>query len=265
MATGAGDQVGDVATVGGDELVRRLSATLAGVEIFVGAEVRDGTLFLSGEVDSADNHRAVLDVAAALADPAGLAIDDSIEVMPTAPEAAFELGDDPNTAADLGATGFAYVGPDQDGDGLLDAAMEIEPDFGGPIGTTDSQEAAAEAVPYFPPTDPVVRVTDDREGLAVVGGFEATSLSGDEDAAGFDVRNDDDITQAVMRELAQDALTQDLVVQADTRDGVVRLRGAVETLDDAENAEAVAAGVSGVQEVIEELDVVALEGQPRER
>ncbi len=266
MATDASDRSGG--TMGGteaDELVGRLTAALSDVEIFVGAEVRDGTLYLSGEVGSASEHQAVLDVARALAGPAGLAVDDSLDVMPTAPVGAFEIGDDADVSPGLGATGFSYLDVDRDENEVLDAPMGIEPDFTEDIGTTDSQESVAEAEPYFPPTDPVTRVTDDREGLAIVGGFEATSMDGNVGEAGFDERNDDDINQAVIRELAEDALTTDMVIQADTRDGVVRLRGAVETLDDAENAEAVASRVGGVQEVIEELDIISLEGQPRER
>lgn len=42
------------------------------------------------------------------------------------------------------------------------------------------------------------------------------------------------------------------------RNGIVHLRGQVSDLDDADNAEAVAARVPGVQEVIEELDVAGL-------
>ena len=57
------------------------------------------------------------------------------------------------------------------------------------------------------------------------------------------------------RELLEDAATTDLRVEVEVRDGVVRLRGTVQDVVDAENAEEVAARVPGVDEVLEELRV----------
>ena len=79
-----------------------------------------------------------------------------------------------------------------------------------------------------------------------------------EGAASFDARNDDDLAQAVQRELMEDALTTDLPVRAAAVNGVVVLRGEVPTLEDAENAEAVASRVGGVREVREELTITGL-------
>ena len=70
--------------------------------------------------------------------------------------------------------------------------------------------------------------------------------------------NDDDLARVVRRELREDALTIDLDVQVAARDGVIVLRGQVITLEDAENAEAVAARVEGVREVREELTIPGL-------
>jgi osmotically-inducible protein OsmY len=50
-------------------------------------------------------------------------------------------------------------------------------------------------------------------------------------------------------------VTTDLAVRVAVRNGVVYLRGAVSSLDDAESAEEVASRVPGVAEVVEELDV----------
>lgn len=52
-------------------------------------------------------------------------------------------------------------------------------------------------------------------------------------------------------ELREDAATTDLRVDVLVWDGVVRLRGTVPTLEDADNAEAVAARVPGVREELE--------------
>jgi osmotically-inducible protein OsmY len=69
---------------------------------------------------------------------------------------------------------------------------------------------------------------------------------------------DEGIADAVRRELREDASTTDLELEVEVVEGVVHLRGKVPLLEDAENAEAVAATVPGVIEVIEETDVVGL-------
>lgn len=208
----------------GDGLLRQIHDTLAEAGIHVLAE-RDGkTIVLSGEVDSPVNREAALDVARAVADRVGLRVDDALDVIPEAPA---------DATADteiVGAGDFKYLDADRDDNLRLDAGFELDPDFTGEIGTTDSMAAAAEAIPYFPPTDPVVRPSDD-------------DISGD-----------------VLRELREDALTTDLVIQVVTRHGVVHLRGEVPSLEDAENAEAVASRVDGVKEVREELDIPSLQG-----
>ena len=259
MGTGNDTGQAGAANAANDEaaadLLARLDEVLEGAGIFLATELRDGLLVLSGEVDSAANRQAALDVATALAEPRGIRVDDSIDVLPDSPDTASE-----DDTAD-GSDAFRYLDPDRDDDNRLDAGFEGEPDFTGDIGTTDSQQAAAEAIPYFPPTDPVIRQTDDRETLEVVGGFSATSMDDQVGGASFDDRNDDDLNQVVMRELAEDSLTIDLDVRAATADGVVVLRGMVDSLEDAENAEAVASRVPGVKEVREEITVTAFQGR----
>ena len=238
---------------GAGSLLAQLDRVLEEAGIYLASEVRDGAVILSGEVESDASRQAALDVASALAEPAGLTVEDAIEVMETAPDTGF-LAD-----AAAGGGEFGYVDPDIDHDDRLDPGFELEPDFTGRIGTTDSEESAAEATPYFPPTDPVVRPTGDDQTLAVVGGFGATAMDDETGGASFDARNDDDITQDVVRELREDALTIDLVVHVSTRAGVVTLRGEVPTLDDAENAEAVASRIPGVLEVREDLTITGME------
>ena len=240
------------ATASDRELIARLDAVMNEAGIFVAAEIRDGVLTLAGEVDSVANRDAALDVATALAAPQGIRVNDGMDVLDAVPDTGF--------LADAGAGGglFAFVDPDVNHDGRPDPGFELVADFTDAIGTTDSAEAAAEAIPYFPPTDPVVRPIAGDAQLEVVGGFGATALDDRAGQTGFDVRNDDDITQSLRRELTEDALTTDLDVLVTTRDGVVILRGMVPSLEDAENVEAVAAGVGGVVEVREELTIEGL-------
>jgi hypothetical protein len=246
----------DRPTTDDQDVIAQIHDTLAQVGIHVAVELRDGTVMLSGEVDSEENRQAALDVAHAVADLLNLRVDDTLDVLPDAPE---------SFAADTASSdrgGFGYLDPDRDDNLILDPGYDAEPGIED-IGTTDSMEAAEEAIPYFPPTDPVVRPSDDEEELAVVGGFEATSMDGDELAASFDDIPEDEISENVLHELRQDALTTDLVIHVVTRNGVVHLRGEVATLEDAENAEAVASRVAGVKEVREELEVASVRDTPR--
>ena len=239
------------------DLVGRIHDTLAGAGIHVAVEVRDGTVVLAGEVDTEENRQAALDVAHAVADPLGLRVDDTIDVLPDAPTEIY------SGASPDGGGAFGYLDPDRDDNLRLDPGYEGDPDFTDDIGTTDSMEAAAEAIPYFPPTDPVVRPSDDEEELAIVGGFEATSMDDLIGGASFDDRPDDDVSAAVLRELREDALTTELVVRVVTRNGVVHLHGEVPTIEDAENAEEVAGRVPGVKEVREELHIPSLRDERR--
>lgn len=236
------------------DLLTRLDETLEEAGIFVASDVRDGVLFLAGEVDSTENRDAALDVATTLAEPVGLRVDDAIDVLPTAPDDAFVA-----SSSQFGSA-YGWQDPDADKNLELDPTFPDEPDFAGDVGTTDSQVAVGEGVPWFPPTDPVVEPVATNEELRVVGGFTATSMD-DEDQTYGPERNDDDITQAVMRELREDASTYGLPIQVDTINGVVSLRGQVPALDDAENAEAVASRVPGVREVREQLIVGELRNE----
>jgi osmotically-inducible protein OsmY len=241
------------------DLVTRIHDTLAEAGIHIVVEPRGQTVYLSGEVDSDANRQAALDVAHAVADPRGLKIEDTIDVLPQAPQEAF------GELAGGERDGFGYLDPDRDDNLALDPGYDADADLTDDVGTTDAEESVAEAVPFFPPTDPVVRPSDDEEQLAVLGGFEATAMDDDAVAgASFDNRPDDDISADVLRELREDSLTTELIIQAITRNGVVHLRGEVPTLEDAENAEAVAARVAGVKEVQEELVVASLR-EARER
>lgn len=228
-------------------LLDQLDQTLESAGIHLASEIRDGALILSGEVIEPGDHQAALDVAHALVDSLGLTIEDAIE--------------------DIDEEVIAY-----DDDGVRDAAtsaavesLEVDPDFTGDAETTDSQLSAEETVTFFPPTDPVLRTQDaldddDGDGIEVVGGFAETALDEDDDPATVYPSIDDDLAESVMRELRQDAATADLAsrIRVRTRGGVVLLTGQVETLEDSDEAAAVAERVDGVVEVREELEVTLL-------
>lgn len=141
-------------------------------------------------------------------------------------------------------------------------ARSVEDDLNREIGTTDTAEATDEAEPYFPPTDPpTIRAPRDAQGFQVTGGFSQTSLDapiGLEQLPNRLLGGDDEIARLVRMALREDASTTDLPIAVLARDGIVHLRGVVQTIADAEQAEAVASNVPGVVEVIEELDVVGI-------
>ena len=69
---------------------------------------------------------------------------------------------------------------------------------------------------------------------------------------------DEALAEAIARELREDASTTSLAVDVFVRRGIVHLRGWVPGLEDADNAEAVAARVPGVVDVVDELEVPAM-------
>jgi osmotically-inducible protein OsmY len=101
--------------------------------------------------------------------------------------------------------------------------------------------------------------TDDQGGPEILGGFEASSTSDvDEvDRSTLDGKpGDEAIADAVRRELREDAETTGLSLTVHVVNGVVRLRGRVADLTDAEDAEEVASRVPGVREVIDETKLI---------
>jgi osmotically-inducible protein OsmY len=227
------------------EVIQEISRVLDQAGIFVGVEVRDGRLQLDGQVDSVENRDAALDVARAVGAPLDMPIQDNIEILTIVP-------DDVWPEADTADDDFAYAENPE--------AARLDPDFSADPGTVDP-DLSDEGVPFFPPTDPVVEPSNDEEQLAVVGGFQSTSM--DEDPTDPERRfpGDGQLEDMIERELREDALTTELQIEVDVRNGVVTLRGEVERMDDALNAEAVAARVEGVQEVREQLSVKSINRQ----
>jgi hypothetical protein len=233
------------------DLTARIMQTLEEAGIYIDAARDNGTITLLGEVESDENRQAALDVANAVARPAGLTVSDQLEVLEIIPDDAFGTWDQGTSEVQLTDNSATSDVDDADEPGL-----ELEADFTGDVGTTNVRKVVEEGDTYFAPTDPVVRPVDDEEELEIVGGFEETAMDDEATSSGLvRGRNDDEIAADVRRELVEDALTTDLEIQVVVVDGTVILTGSVPSIDDAENAEAVASRVAGIVEVREELTI----------
>jgi osmotically-inducible protein OsmY len=210
-----------------------LNDALEAAGIYVAVELRDDALILSGEVDSSEMRQAAFDLAGVVAGRYRLRLEDAIDVLEIEPELRSDERDD---------VGPATPSPD-DPNTIYD------------VGTVDPGLAAEEAIPYFPPTDPVIgEQLIEQDDVEVIGGFQPTAMDDDVDRrySGDDER----ITDDVLAELREDATTTDLSLRVETRNGIVFLRGEVSSPEDADNAEAVAGRVAGVIEVRDDLIVV---------
>lgn len=255
--------------------------TAAGLS--VATEIRDGELVLSGFVDSDEDRQAATDLAQPYAAELGLRVDDGLDIEVVGPETAF--GDDDRAAAgfgDLNAIGSDPGGDavriDADGDvgeragsdegaGYDDSetgredVISLDADFAADPGTTNVIDVIENGATYFPPTDPPTARADDNDGFAVLSGFADTAdetMSTDASVPEDDERRlptDDELSDIVRRELRENAVTTDLGIHVSARGSTVTLRGEVDTLEDAENAEAVANDVPAVVEVREELTI----------
>jgi osmotically-inducible protein OsmY len=77
----------------------------------------------------------------------------------------------------------------------------------------------------------------------------------DEEPSSPNPPSDDEITFRVRRLLRSDSATSMLRISVSTEEGVVTLRGMVQTLDDTDNAAEVASRIEGVVDVLDELEV----------
>lgn len=225
--------------------LERQLAKLAGV--YAAVEDRDGRLFVTGQIGSEEERRAVFDILADLAPARELV--DNLEL--------YEVTHARENAAGSAKASGARVREDMEpGDFtdqalLQDASREMGPaSLEGGIADEDVSEG--EDV-YVPPMDPVVDA-DNR----VVGGFSLSSMdSVDVERSSDGTLGDEAIAEAIRRELNEDSATTGLSIEVSVFRGAARLRGRVADLDDAQNAEEVARRVPGVVEVLEELHVVS--------
>lgn len=129
--------------------------------------------------------------------------------------------------------------------------------------TDDPNEAAEEGLAYVAPIDPPVVPSDDPQGAKVAAGFSVDALEDpyDEDHHSEAVTGEDEMAARVRDALRSDASTSAYADQIviGTLGGRVVLRGMVDDLDDTDNVVAVAERVTGVVEVVDEIEVRALQ------
>jgi osmotically-inducible protein OsmY len=233
---------------------QRIQQLLDEARIPVAVVVENGVARLIGAVSSERARQAAIDLASA--DRQITRVEDEMNEEVVSPDMASEPEDDDGE--------FGYV----DEETIRDAVSDEEDDFQAEDeeqddSTLDYEEVVEDRETYFPPTDPVVEPERNSPDLEIVGGFqsEATDDTDEDEERAYAesvplatgdrllVRDDEDIRDDVIRELREDALTTDFVLNVDVRRGVVFLTGRLQTLDDAENAQAVAARVPGVIDV----------------
>jgi hypothetical protein len=138
-----------------------------------------------------------------------------------------------------------------------DAVLDDDAAFTDQPLTTDATEVVEDdegGKAYFPPTDPVVRPTDGGQP-EILGGFAPTADPPAPDRSADGRVGDEALVDAVRDALALDASTADLQLNVEVQDAVVHLRGTVMSIEDGENAEAIAAAVPGVAEAVDETEV----------
>jgi osmotically-inducible protein OsmY len=231
-------------------------------EIFAAVRVKDGVAYLDGMIESAAQRDAATDLA--------LAVDGITRVQNDLEIEEFGLPGEATQPDEQirGDVSYRMLEADREANPTL-LQEQTEPDYNEPIATigddvtSDPMIAVEEGIPYVPPTDPVVRPSRDEQTIEIVGGFGTSSDDEFPDldattALGDAPPGDEDLREEVLAALRADAATTELIIDVTVRNGTVRLRGEVQTLDDAELAEEVAGRVPGIREVIEELTVPSL-------
>jgi osmotically-inducible protein OsmY len=230
-------------------LIERELERQAGVAAAV--QERGGEIVISGLVSTEGERQAAIEIAASLAP--GKQIVDDLEVSGVLPEEIDGL-----QLSEAAVGDFPAATPETEDDESLEPGDFTDQDLlhnpagaAGPSGVAVDDEISEGDESWVPPIDPV-RSPDNE----VLGGFALSSM----DTVGVPRSSDGEIgdeaiAEAVLRELREDAATTDLEIEVIVSRGIVRLTGTVPTLSDAENAEEVAHRVTGVREVIEELEV----------
>lgn len=124
--------------------------------------------------------------------------------------------------------------------------------------TTDPYEAIDQGKIYYPPEDPPTLPSEKFRDVDIAGGFSTSADDAPLEELDVPERFDDsdwDIAQRVGEALRLHAYTTSLNIRVRVRNGVVTLRGEVNTLGDTLAAEDVASEVDGVVEVREQLTV----------
>jgi len=216
---------------------------------------QDGESFvISGLVQTEGEREAVLEAALDAVNDAARLVD-NIEVMSVLAE---NLDGMDVSTAEAGDFPTATEGTEDDeaieaGDFMDQQILRNAEGAAGPSSISDiDQEFSEGDEVYVPPTDPPSDGADE-----VIGGFGTTSMDDERvhSSAVAGGHADEAIRDAVLRELREDAATTALEIEVEVYEGVVTLRGTVDDLLDAENAEEVASRLDEVVGVREELTI----------
>ncbi len=125
--------------------------------------------------------------------------------------------------------------------------------------TSDSQEAAEEGYPYLAPSDPPVLPSDDLEGVRIAAGFASSMEESHPDQEVKPARvekGDLELEEHVHEALRYNSETQHLTdVEVCVSQGVVLLRGTVQSEDDIATVDDIVTDLDGVRAVRNHLRV----------
>jgi hypothetical protein len=129
--------------------------------------------------------------------------------------------------------------------------------------TADPNVAAEEGMAWVPPIDPpVVPDADDPEGARVAAGFgvDAFDEPFDADHHSVALSAEDELEDRIREALRADSATSRYAdsLAIGSRRGKVVVRGVVDDIDDTDNIAAVVSKVTGVDEVVDELEVAGV-------
>ncbi len=239
-------------------LAKRIERELEDAGLAVVVEDTADELVVTGIVDSEEERQAVLDIVRKGAG-ATREVSDNVEVAGALPEetsigtlseseiAGFD-------GAEPGLEDFESLMPGDFTDQRMSGAASVVQAAALSDSASDGSESGEDGdIVYVPPIDPV------GTNRAVIGGFQTSSMDSAEVEQSSDgTFGDEAIRDAVLRELLEDSATTGLTIEVTVREGVVRLSGHVDDLEDADSAQEVAARVPGVIDVLEDLDVAHL-------
>lgn len=234
------------------DLATKIEQQLAENGLQVAVESSDGTLVLSGIVESQEARQAALDIAGTVAPD--VTLDDQIDVETLLPtDVDSFVSDEPTAVLEGSASDVLAHG------GAIDPVITGAPVVTDPVEIVGSDsdgpdDVASTGETYTPPDDPVI-TTDAHGRTRVLGGFDSSSDDQEVEVSSDGRVGDEALADAVRRELSEDAATTSLSILVAVRNGVAHLRGRVPDLEDADNAEDVASRVPGIREVVEELEV----------
>lgn len=125
--------------------------------------------------------------------------------------------------------------------------------------TSDSQEATEEGYPYLAPSDPPVLPSEDLEGVRIAAGFAPSMEESHPDQEVKPARvekGDLELEEHVYKALRYSSETQNLTdVEVCVCEGVVLLRGTVQSQDDIATVDDIVTDLDGVRAVRNDLRV----------